>query len=337
MTWLRKSRSWIRFRRWLRDYWHVVKPVSIGLVLLGLAWFVWHEFRDLNLAKIGESLLSIPPWKIGAAIGLTAVNYVILMAYDWTALTYLRHPLKLRQIALASFVGYAIGYNLGWFLGGTSVRYRIYTTWGISPAEIVKLVAILGVTFTIGFFALAGLAFLIEPLQIPPGIDLWFIPRAIKPFVASTRPIGVVLLAITGMYLTACGLRRTPLFFAERWRIPLPPLRLAFLQIFIASLDLLVAAGVLYVLLPQSAQVSFWKFIPSFLLAMGGVIIANVPGGVGVFEGIMLVQYGGNNRDEVAAALLAYRGIYYLLPLVVAVMIFGGYELMYKFTVRPRQ
>ena len=125
--------------------------------------------------------------------------------------------------------------------------------------------------------------------------------------------------------LLACS-RHEPL----RWRkivIPVPSGRIAFAQIGVACADLLCAAGVLYVLLPQQAEIGFAAFAGLFLIAIAAGIISNVPGGVGVFESVLLLLFRSVPADHLLGALLAYRLIYYLTPFAVALALLGVHEL----------
>ena len=101
---------------------------------------------------------------------LTVLNYAILVGYDWFAVRWVgEKDLPLRKIALASFTGYAFSYNFGATLFGTSIRYRLYSAWGMSLRKILDLLVILGLTFWFGVFTLAGVVFMATPFQIPRG------------------------------------------------------------------------------------------------------------------------------------------------------------------------
>ena len=114
-----------------------------------------------------DATAGIPRRDFAAAICLTAVNYVVLLAYDWVSVRYLRLPLGMGKTALASFIGHVSSFNFGAVLGGTPVRYRLYTAFGLSGGDVLKLIALSTATFWIGFLALAGLMFLWDPLDAP--------------------------------------------------------------------------------------------------------------------------------------------------------------------------
>jgi hypothetical protein len=113
----------------------------------------------------------------------------------------------------------------------------------------------------------------------------------------------------------------------KQWTLPNLPLPLALAQVVAAALDWISAAAVLYVLLPSTATLSFWGFLGIFLLAQLAGIISNVPGGLGVFETVLILMLSPPlASDKLIGALLAYRAIYYLIPLFLGVVLFAVYE-----------
>src|SRR5262249_48607233 len=150
-------------------------------VFAGALWLLHHELKHYKLSDVRESLSQLTAFQFIAAAGLTCLSYVILMGYDFLGLRYVRHPLPAWQVALTSFVSYASSNNFGALLGGSTVRYRFCAGFGLSTVEIVKILAMLGLTFTTGFFTLAGVAFLIHPLPLPPKLNLDWV---------SLRPLG---------------------------------------------------------------------------------------------------------------------------------------------------
>ncbi len=122
---------------------------------------------------------------------------------------------------------------------------------------------------------------------------------------------GCILLAAVIAYLMLVCKRHEPL----RWRkivIPVPRPSIAFAQVAVACGDLLCAAGVLYVLLPPQAAIGFAAFAGLFLIAIAAGIISNVPGGVGVFESVLLLLFRTVPADAIARCIA--RLSHHLLP-----------------------
>jgi phosphatidylglycerol lysyltransferase len=286
-------------------------------MLVAALWLLHNELRAYHLHDFLKSLAAIPAPKLWLAVGLTVLNYLILIGYDWLGIRYIRHPMSFPQIALASFLGSAVGNNFGTVLGGATIRVRLYTAWGLSAVEIVKLVLILSVTFWIGLFALSGVVFLVEPMPIPVKLHL---P------VASTVPLGLVLGCLALGYLALCSVRRDPVKI-RHWEFSPPPVGLSLLQYVIATLDLMVSAAVLYVLMPASLDLSYAHFLAVYLLALLAALFSQVPGGLGVMELVILMLLNPTEPQRMVGTLLAYRAIYYLIPLSLGILVLGGNEL----------
>jgi len=297
----------------------IVRPLVLVLIFLGTGWLLYHLLKDLHFRELVEHLRAVCPGQIGIAVGLTVLNYIVLMGYDWLAIRYLRHPLPLGKLAVASFIGHVSSFNLGAMFGGSSMRYRIYSAWKLSTFEVVQLVAILGLTFWLGVLALAGIVFVVAPFPLPEAV-LNLLPDWVRPWIAThgLPLVGGILLAHVAAYLGICAVRRRPLHVGH-WEVPLPPPGLSLQQIVVSCADLMIAAAVLYVLLPPSlsTSVSYPELLGMFLLGLVVQVALHVPAGIGVFDAVM-VAFFLDQKEAMTAALLVFRGVYYLLPLAVA-------------------
>lgn len=310
--------------RRIRDrVWQAAQRLIVLAVFLVAVALLGRELRHYNLREVIQSLERITASRLWFAVGLTVVNYMILIGYDWLAIRSVGHPLPLRKIALASFTGHAVSYNFGALLGGTTVRYRLYSAWGLSTIEIVKLVTMLGVIFWVGALFLAGMVFVLQPLPIPEELHLPL---------EHVRPLGWVLLLIVASWLGLTLFRRRPLVIREQAFV-LPTFRTSLWQMAIASADLAVAAGVLYVLMPGDLPLAYWEFLGAYLLGVVAVLFTHVPGGLGVFELVLLKlvapesEGAPGDSEGVLAGLLVFRVIYYLIPLLVASILLAVNEL----------
>jgi phosphatidylglycerol lysyltransferase len=295
----------------------------LGLVLFTIALFVLHrELKNYSYHDVIRSLGELPTVRIYIALALTILNYLVMTGYDSLALRYTRNPLAYRKIALASFIGYAFSMNIGLsMIAGSSVRYRLYSAWGLSAIDITKVVAFYTLALWLGLGTVAGLMFLIEPLAIPSLLHLPF---------SSIQPFGILFLILVGGYLSLCTLRKRPLRIRE-WEFSLPSVRLSLYQITVASLDWALAGGVLYVLLPASTILSYPAFLSIFLLAQIVGMLSQIPGGLGIFDTMILTLLGPMLPIHlILGSLLVYRATYYLLPLVMATMLLGVHEIFQR-------
>lgn len=300
----------------LDSYWKRLTPL-VPVAVLGIAlWLLFHEISKFNWHEIEASLLSLSTAKICMALGLVAFNFVVLIGYDWLALAVIGVRLEVAKVAFASFTGFVASYNFGATLGGIPVRYRVYSAYGLTTVQIVQLSMMLGITFWIGEFALAGFAFVIAPISVPPKLHMPF---------ETVYGLGWILLSAVAVYVAAVWYFRKPIHIFGK-EIPLPNLPMTCGQLAVAAADFLIASGVLFVLLPSEIDVSYFQFLSVFLLATIAVVLSHVPGGVGVFELVILTMLGVEADKEVVAALVAFRVIYYIVPLITAGLMVGVFE-----------
>jgi phosphatidylglycerol lysyltransferase len=296
-------------------------PLLTVLLFAGALWLLRNELAGFRYRDVMRALASLPPGRVLAALVLTALGYAAMTGYDTLAFRNIREPMPYRRIALASFVGYAFSNSLGHPLfTGTPIRARLYSGWGLSALQVTRIVVFCFLTFWLGFFTLAGAVFLAEPLPLPAGWRL---------HLATARPLGVVFLLLAGAYLWNSARNKSPLRLGGV-EMPLPGPRLALAQILLSVMDWGLAGAVLYALLPSHEGLPFSSFLAVFLLAQLAGVLSQVPGGLGVFESAIVLLLTSRTPPlpaaQVLAGLVAFRGIYYFMPLLAASLALGAHE-----------
>ena len=286
-------------------------PVFIGLVLFIAALEVLRvELRAVTWPELSADIWDTPAASLLLALALTALNYLVLTGYDLLAFAYVGKSLPTSRIAGTAFLAYAISNNVGFaMLSGASVRYRFYTRWGVTAEELSRIVFSYSVTFWLGLFALGGLSLVAAPIPEVAGL----------PARAAVAPIGWLLMMVPPAYVALTLLRRAPLR-VHRVELPLPTPSIAVRQILLSAADWALAGSVLYTLLPTQAP-GFLTFLGMFLVAILLGMVSHVPGGVGVFEGLMVVLLRPYlTSGELLPSLVVFRAVYYVVPLVVALL-----------------
>lgn len=297
----------------------------IGTIIFSVALYVlYKELEEYHINDIFQSLERIPKINIIFAILLTFLNYLVLTGYDALALRYIRHSLSYPRIILASFIGYAFSNNIGLsMIAGSSVRYRLYTAWGLSALEITKVVAFYTLTLWLGLCAVAGATFLVQSSSLPAAVHLSSY---------TVRVLGLALILLPLLYLVATSWHTGPykLFHME---FSPPSLGLSFSQIILSAVDWTLAATILFVLLPAESSISYPLFLSIYLLAQISGLLSQVPGGLGVFESVLVIGLSPFvPSDMLMGTLLGYRFVYYLVPFVLALLFLGAYEFAAKET-----
>ncbi len=294
-------------------------PTIFSLLLFAAAvWALRHALHQVRLEDVVAEMRAQTPWRVAGAISLALLSYLALTFYDYLGVVYLEHRIGYAKVALASFIGYAFTNAVGHtVLVGAPIRYRLYSAWGLSVLEVGKLMLYVTSLYWIAFVTLAGLVFSLEPAPLPAGLHLPF---------ASTRSLGVICLATSFVVLGLMLLVRKP-FPLRGFMVRMPQPRLLALQLAVAVCEWACASSVLFLLLPSGLVGSWWTFLAIYMLAQLAGLASQVPGGLGVFETAMLLLVAPANPAPLLGAMVLFRAVYYLLPLLLALLLLLGREI----------
>ncbi|WP_252090603.1 bifunctional lysylphosphatidylglycerol flippase/synthetase MprF [Pseudomonas sp. MWU13-3659] len=305
---------------WLERLSKYRQPLGLAVTLLLFAMGLIacrHLLSELDIYALHDAMLSVPTHSLLGALLATLVGFVILLGYEWSASRYAAVQLPVRTLVLGGFSAFAIGNAIGLsMLSGGSVRYRLYARQGLGAAEVARMTVFASLSLGCALPPLAALATLSDLSAAATAL------RLPAPLLGS---IAVAVLVATTALVIGLYRRRLPeqplahglLVQFGRRTLRLPNGRLAALQLVITALDVAAAATVLYMLLPEAPP--FGAFVLVYLLALAAGVLSHVPGGVGVFEAILLAAFANQlGAAPLAAALLLYRLIYVVLPLLVA-------------------
>jgi phosphatidylglycerol lysyltransferase len=293
-------------------------PALLGLALFLAALEVLsRELHALTWRELTADVLAMPGWRLALAVLLTAANYAVMTGYDQLALAYAGRRLPRARVALTSALAYAVANNVGFaMLSGATVRYRFYTRWGVTAEDLSRIVFSYAVTFWLGALLLGGFSLVISPLP-----DALAIPGP-----SLVAAIGWLLMLLPALYVGVTFVRRRPLC-VRGFTLPVPSTTTAAAQVAISTVDWMLAGAVLYVLLPASS-LGFLGLLGAFMTAQLLGLASHVPGGVGVFEGLMVLLLDPFlDSAALLPALVVYRAVYYLLPLAAALLVLLADEL----------
>ena len=285
--------------------------LSLGMLCLAL-WALHKLAREVSYHQVARFVHGLPDWRIALAVVLTALSYVAMTLYDWFGVASLGKRLPRAQVSFISFLSYAFSNTLGMaLLVSGSIRYRFYIQAGLSTAEVAKVVLYCTLSFWLGLFTLTGVTLLIVPVP------------ATLPFAELRLPIGALLTLLPVAWMAGSLWLRKPVR-VWRWPVSMPTPQNALRQIIVGTVDWGLAASVLYLLMPNEVDTGFGHYLAIFALGQIAGLISHVPGGLGVFEAVMLAGYGATGNEGLEApilgALAAYRLIYYFLPLCAATL-----------------
>ena len=112
----------------------------------------------------------------------------------------------------------------------------------------------------------------------------------------------------------------------SQWLVRLPSGPLVLVQIVVGLLDLTAAALAMYVLIPFGLDIGLFRLLAVFIAATLLGFASHAPAGLGVFDATILIGLGSGDSEQLLAVLLMFRFLYHLLPLSIALMLFGGVE-----------
>lgn len=305
---------------WLERLSKYRQPLGLALTLVLFAMGLVacrHLLSELDIYALHDSMLSVPTHSLLGALLATVIGFVILLGYEWSASRYAGVKLPPRSLLLGGFSAFAIGNAIGLsMLSGGSVRYRLYARLGLGAAEVARMTVFASLSLGCALPPLAAVATL---SNLPAAATALRLPAPLLGGIA-VAVLALAVALVIGLYrrrLPEQPLADNLLVQFGRRTLRLPGARLSALQLLITALDVAAAATVLYLLLPEAPP--FGAFVLVYLLALAAGVLSHVPGGVGVFEAILLAAFADQlGAAPLAAALLLYRLIYVVLPLLLA-------------------
>jgi len=295
-----------------------IGPLASLLVFTVVALVLRRELAHLHTREILEELRQTPRLHVVIAFGFTAASYWLLGFYDFLGLRYIGKAMAYPRVLMTSFIANAFGHNLGLaaFTGG-AVRFRMYASAGLTAIDVATVQGFCSLTIGIGLATLGGLSLTLEPTHTAAVLHLH--PRW-------AMLVGIMLLSGVGAYATWCILGRTPIEI-RGWALRAPRPALGFAQIVLGMCDLSCSTAVLWWLLPPQADMGFLTFVGAYAAAVTAGIVSHVPGGLGVFETVIVFALPDVPVSSLLGSMLIYRAVYYLAPLMAATLLFGLKEL----------
>jgi glycosyltransferase 2 family protein len=299
-------------------------PVVGVLAVVFSFWLLYHELQWLSAQDIVDSLYAITPRQYLLAFLSTILAYWALAWYDRIALLHLgvKH-ISWMFVALCSFTTYALAHNIGASVfSGAMVRYRAYSSKGLSGAQVAVLVGLCSFTFVLGTIILGGFVLTVNP-RVLLRLDELLPDILTSPITA--RLLGILMLGFVALYVIGSILRLRPLTI-RAFRLEYPRPEITARQLIAAPLELLGAAGIIYFALPEAGNPGFFVVLAVFLASFSAALISHAPGGLGVFELVFITAMPDVPPDEVLAALLVFRLYYLLIPLALSLVVVSIFE-----------
>ncbi|UUX94731.1 lysylphosphatidylglycerol synthase domain-containing protein [Aquabacterium sp. J223] len=285
---------WPRIRRWAVP--------ALGVLVFGL--LVSHAHK-VDWSGAWQSLQRTPLPVLAAVLGLSVASHALYGSFDLLGRRHTRHGLPVWRTWAIAVASYAFNLNLGSLVGGVALRARLYARAGLDEATVAQVVGMSMATNWLGYGVLAGALFaagVIEP------------PQQARIGEHGFRLLGAAMLGLAAAYLVACRACQ-----GRSWRLRGRPLRLpsartAMLQMALSAANWALMGLAMSLLLGD--KVGYGTALGVLMAAAVVGVVTPIPAGLGVLEAVYLGLLSGTlGQGRVMGAVLAYRALYYLLPL----------------------
>ncbi|TFY97975.1 lysylphosphatidylglycerol synthase domain-containing protein [Ramlibacter rhizophilus] len=308
-----------------RPAWARVKRALALLLFLVVAVIIVRYARGVKWDQVWASITGLPWQVLLACSALTAASFTLYSSFDLLGRHYTGHKLPTRRVMKINFISYAFNLNVGAFVGAVAFRFRLYSRLGLNNATITRIMSLSLLTNWLGYLVLAGATLAIAPLPLPPdwGLDSF-----------ELRWLGVALLAVALLYIGMCLWSPRRSFDIRGHELLLPPRRMVPLQLAMSCANWMLMGAIIWLLLGR--QVAYPSVLSVLLVAAIAGVITHVPAGLGVLEGVFVALLSHRVSEwELIGAILTYRALYYIAPLLLAVVLYLWVEARAPARIRP--
>lgn len=301
-------------------WWPMTRRFLLSAFTLAMLALVVWKARDIDWPAVGQALRALSPASLAMASCFAALSYAVYGGFELIGWHFLNHPLPRWRMVLVAMSSYAVNLSLGTIVGGVGFRYRLYARLGLKVPEVVKLVGLSILTNWLAYPLLLGLCLVFPVVAVPT--DWRLSPQGM-------RWVGLLLWLLPLGYLAACAWSPRRQWTVRGQTVSLPSARLALLQLGLSAANWLANAAAIFVLMPEG--VPYLAVLSALMVSAVAGLLAHIPGGLGVLEGVFIALLGAKvPHADLLGALLAYRAVYYLGPLLLAGLAYVHFEINTK-------
>jgi len=207
---------------------------------------------------------------------------------------------------------YAFTLNLGSLVGGVATRARLYSKAGLDEVTIAQVLGMSVATNWLGYGLVAGGLFAAGVIVPPARLHLG---------AGTLQALGVVMMGLAAGYVLACARARGNVWKVRGRQVRLPSARRALVQLGFSASNWALMGAAMYLLL--RGQVAYGTVLGVLMAASIAGVVTPIPAGLGVLEAVYLALLSGSVRQgTLMGAVLAYRALYYLLPMAAALLMY---------------
>jgi len=292
--------------------------VLVSALLATLAgWVLWRTFQRISFADVLTQMRAVPASRLALAGLCAAAAFTVLAFYEVAVVRYVKHCIGRAKPMLTAFIAFPLGHAIGQaMLSGGALRYRMYTPAGFSATEVGATVLLANMPYALCVGLLLDISLVAAAEMLEPMFRIsseWL------------RVLGVIGLCKDAGYVLLILLRKKPVKLGG-WSVNLPTPAMTALQLLVGLADVFLVSSVLYMLLPESVGLTFLAFLGAYLASILAGVLSHVPAGLGVLESMLLLLLPDVPPEQLLAAVLMYRVIYEIIPVLLALALWGTFE-----------
>lgn len=292
----------------------IAVSVLIGSIAL---WVLYRTFQRISLADVLAQMRATSTDALALAGLCAAAAFTVLAFYEAIVVRYVKDDIGRAKPMLTALIAFPLGHAIGQaMLSGGAIRYRMYAPAGFSAMEVGATVLMCNLAYGLAVGLMLDVSLVLAADRLAPLFRIseqWL------------RIIGCIGLAKDFAYVLLVAFRRAPVR-VRGWSFKLPTPAMTAIQYVVGLIDVALMSSVLYLLLPDSVQLAYLPFVAVYLASVLIGIVSHVPAGLGVIESVLLVLLPDVPPEQLLASVLMYRVIVEIIPLLVALALWGSYE-----------
>ncbi len=301
-------------RQRIRTIAGVVVSVLIGSLAL---WVLYRTFQQISIVDVLARMRAMPRDTLLLAALCAATAFGVLALYEAAVVRYVKGTIGRARPVVTALIAFPLGHAIGQaMLSGGAIRYRMYAPAGFTAMEVGATVLMCNLAYGLAVGLLLDVSLVVAAERLAPLFRVsadWL------------RVLGGIGLAKDAGYLLLVLFRRAPVR-VRGWSFKLPTPAMTALQYLVGVVDVLLISSVLYLLLPESVELAYLPFLAVYLASVLVGIVSHVPAGLGVIESVLLLLLPGVPPEQLLASVLMYRVIFEIVPLLLGLALWGGFE-----------
>ena len=293
--------------------------VLVSVLLAALAgWVLWRTFQRISFADVLAQMRAMPASTLALAAPVRRGAFTVLACYEVAVVRYVKHCIGRAKPMVTAFIAFPLGHAVGQaMLSGGALRYRMYTPAGFSATEVGATVLLANMPYALAFGLLLDISLVFAADTLEPMFRVsseWL------------RVLGCIGLCKDAGYVLLVVLRKNPCKLGG-WAVNLPTPAMTALQLRASGSPTSSSSRRSCTCCCRNRSgIAYLPFLAAYLASVLAGVLSHVPAGLGVLESMLLLLLPDVPPEQLLAAVLMYRVIYEIVPVLLALALWGTFE-----------